>query len=89
MLDILALTETSGNADTGFLTNVEIVGYENFPTATKTSKGGTAIYVNKNYVTIERSDLNINNAEFELTWIEVKNKHSKNIMCECIQTSSL
>ena len=72
MLDILALTETSENADTGFLTNVEIAGYEKFHTATKTSKGGTAIYVNKNYVTIGRNDLNINNAESESTWIEIK-----------------
>ena len=67
--------------DTGFLTNVEIAGYEKFHTATKTSKGRTAIYVNKNYVTIERNDLNINNAEFESTWIEIKNKNSKNIIC--------
>ena len=80
MLDILALTETSENAETGFLTNVEIAGYEKFHTATKTSKGGNAIYVNKNYVTIERNDFNINNAEFESTWIEMKNKNSKNIM---------
>ena len=88
MLDILALTETSENADTAFFTNVEIAGYEKFHTATKTSKGGTTIYVNKNYVTIEHNDLNINNAEFESTWIEIKNKNNKN-MCVCVYTDIL
>ena len=80
MMDILALTETSEKEDTGFLINVEIAGYEKFHTASKTTKGGTAIYVNKNYNTIERNGLNANNAEFESTWIEIKNKNSKNIM---------
>ena len=80
MMGILTLTETSEKEDTGFLINVEIAGYEKFHTASKTGKGGTAIYVNKNYNTIERNDLNANNAEFESTWIEIKNKNSKNIM---------
>ena len=35
--------------------------------------------VNKNYDTTEHNDLNVNNAEFESTWIEIKNKNSKNI----------
>ena len=43
------------------------------------SKGGTAIYVNKYFDSIERSDLNINSLECESTWIEIKNKRSKNI----------
>ena len=80
VIDILALTETSEKEETGFLINVEIAGYEKFHTASKTSKGGTAIYVNKNYDTTERNDLNVNNAEFESTRIEIKNKNSKNIM---------
>ena len=79
-MDILALTEISEKEDTGFLINVEIAGYEKFHTASKTAKGGTAIYVNKNYNTIGRNDLNENNAELESTWIEIKNKNSKNIV---------
>ena len=43
MLDILALTYTSEKEDTGFLKNVEIVGHEKYHTASKSSKGGTAI----------------------------------------------
>ena len=81
MMDILALTETSEKEDTGFSINVEIAEYEKFHTASKTAKGGTAIYVNKNYNTIEHNDLNANNAEFESTWTEIKNKNSKNIIC--------
>ena len=33
------------------------------------------------YHTVERCDLNINDTEFETTWIEIKNKNSKNIVC--------
>ena len=31
--------------------------------------------------TLERCDLNISNIEFETTWIEIKTKNSKNIVC--------
>ena len=48
----------------------------------KHQKEVTAIYVNKTFDTVERRDLNLNlnNAEFETTWIEIKTKNSKNIM---------
>ena len=66
-MDILAITETSEKEDTGFLSNVEMEGYEKYHTASKTAKGGTAIYVSENYDKIERCDLNIRNLEFETT----------------------
>ena len=47
----------------------------------KVMKGGTAIYVNKDFDTISRTEFNIDNVEFESTWIEIKNKNSKNIVC--------
>ena len=83
-LDILAITETSEQEKVGFLHNVEIKGYKIFHTASKTSKGGTAVYVNENVNSIERIDLNILHDEFEGKWVEIKNKHSKNIICGCI-----
>ena len=79
-MDILAITETSEKEDIGFLHNIEIKGYENYHTPTKTSRGA-AIYVNNMFETLERCELNINNIEFEATWIEIKNKNSKNIIC--------
>ena len=48
---------------------MEIEGYGKYHTASKSSKGGTAIYVKNNFDTIERCD--INNVEFETTWIEI------------------
>ena len=47
-LDIIAITETSEKDETGFLTNVEIEGYDLYHTPTLSAKGGSAIYVNKN-----------------------------------------
>ena len=83
-LDILAITETSEQEKVWFLQNVEIKGYKIFHTASKTSKGGTAVYVDENVNSIERIDLNILHDEFEGAWVEIKNKHSKNIICACI-----
>ena len=73
-VDILSITENSEKEDTGFLINIEIEGYDIYHTSTKTSKGRTAIYVNKRYHSIERCDLNIKNVEFETTWVEIENK---------------
>ena len=75
-MDILAITETSEKEDTGFLNNVEMEGYDIYHTSTKTSKGGTAIYVNKRYDSLERYDQH-KNVEFETTWIEIKNKKAR------------
>ena len=68
----------------GFLTNVELECYGLFHTPSKISKGGTAVYVNKSYDSLERNDVKINTDEFESTWIEIKNKKSKNILVRCI-----
>ena len=70
----LAITETSEKEEFGFLTNVELEGYELFHTPSKISKGGTAVYVNKSLDSLERNDININTDEFESTWVEIKNK---------------
>ena len=83
-LDELAITETSEKEEIGFLTNGELEGYELFHTPSKISKGGTAVYVNKSFDSLERNDIKINTDEFESTWVEIKNKKSKNILVGCI-----
>ena len=80
----MALTETSEKEDASFLSNIEIEGYVSFHTATQTSKGGTIVYVNKDFDSIRRNDLEVIDKEFESMWIEIKNKHSKNIVVGCI-----
>ena len=67
----MIITETSEKEDIGFLNNVEIEGHEIYHTASKSSKGGTAIYVNKNFDTTACSELNVNNVEYESMWIEI------------------
>ena len=67
-MDIIAITE----------------GYENYNTPSYSSKGGTAIYVNKKFNIIERKDLNAQNEDNESVWVEIKNKFSKNIVTGCI-----
>ena len=83
-IDLLALIETSEKEDIRFIGNVEMDGYQEFHTASKSSKRGTAIYVNKYFDSIERSNLNINSLEYESTWIEIQNKRSKNMVIASI-----
>ena len=47
-------------------------------------KGGVAIYAKDKLNSLERADLKIQDIDFESTWIEIKNKTSKNIICGCI-----
>ena len=83
-LDVIAITETSEKEEFGFLTNVEMEGYELFHTPSKISKVGTAVYVNNCFDSLVRNDINIISDEFESTWVEIKNKKSKNILVGCI-----
>ena len=59
-------------------------GYELFHTPSKISKGGTAVYVNNCFDSLVRNDIKINTDEFGSTWVEIKNKKSKNILVGCI-----
>ena len=82
--DVLALTETSEKDNAGFLSNVELDDFVMFHTASNSSKGGTAIYASKNFDMIDRLEINSNSPEYESTWIEIKNKRSKNIVIASI-----
>ena len=58
--------------------------YDSYFTPSNSSGGGTGIYVNNAFDSIERTDLNVQHDDFESSWIEIKNKWSKNIICGCI-----
>ena len=84
-MDVIAITETSEQVNDGFLSNVDIEGYKPpFSVATKSAKGGVALYVNKDYNSFERIDLKVQNDLVEAVWIEIKNSKSKNIVCGCV-----
>ena len=55
-----------------------------FPTASNINKGGTAIYIDRNFDSFERVDLKIQDDNYESTWCEIKNTNSKNIVTGCI-----
>ena len=78
-MDIIALTETSLKNNENFKSNIDIEGYETYCTPSYSSKGGTAIYVNKKFNNIERKDLKALNEDYESVWVEIKNKFSKNV----------
>ena len=86
-MDIIAISETSGKEDFGFLPNVEIEGYGNYHTAS--SRGGGAIYVNKGFNSMERFDLKINNVEFESSLIEIINKNIVKILLLAAYTDNI
>ena len=73
--DIINITETSQSTVKKFKTNINVEGYESYFTPSKTLKGGTGIYVKRNFDNILREDLNISTQNrFESTWIEIRNK---------------
>ena len=83
--DVVAISETSESNDNSFIANVSMDNYKRpFSTPTNSTKGGVALYVNKNYDSFERLDLRVQNDLFETVWVEIKNKDSKNIVCGCI-----
>ena len=82
--DVINITETSQNILGDFKTNISIEGYDPYFTPSNSSKGGTGIYIKNIFDAIERTDLKIMTDDYEATWIEIKNKKSKNIVCGCI-----
>ena len=80
-IDIVALTETSEDSVNSFISNVSVDDYSLFSTPTNSSKGGVCLYVNSEFDAFERSDLKVQNDLFEMVWIEIKNKNSKNVLC--------
>ena len=83
-IDIVALTETSEDSVISFISNVSVDDYSLFSTPTNSSKGGVCLYVNSEFDAFERSDLKVQNDLFEMVWIEIKNKNSKNVLCGCV-----
>ena len=85
ILLLLLKLHISGNF---FTTNVNLTGFKEFYTPSNSSKGGAALYVKEIYEAFERKDLKSQNDYFESVWIEVKNKHKKNMWLH-LQTSKL
>ena len=81
-MDIIAITETSQKKHQNFKSNIDIEGYETYLTPSNSNKGGTALYVNNKFNTIERKDLNTQHHDYESVWVEIKQKFSKNVVKE-------
>ena len=76
-------TRTSSDDDV-LPNNAKLTGYnEPFVSNTLTSKGGVAIFAKTPSAT-ERTDLKIQDVEFEGIWIEIPNSRSKNTIVGCL-----
>ena len=85
-LDIIGITETSELKDISFTSNVSLDGYKLFHTPTNSSKGGCCIYINEQFDSFERIELNAQNDQFQSTWAEIKNKKVRILLLEvCIE----
>ena len=80
----ICITETSQRENDEFKRNINLDNFHPVSTGTKTTRGGTAIYVKSTHHTIERNDLKICNKEYESTWIEILNQKCKNVVIGCI-----
>ena len=57
---------------------------KSFSISSNSNKGGSTIDTKSDLDTVERTDLNTTNDEYESIWIEINNKKSKNIVCGSI-----
>ena len=83
-VDVIAISETSEHDKHSFISNIEMEGYVPYSTPTLSLKGGTALFVNKDFDAFQRTDIKVKNKLFEGVWVEIKNKKSKNIVCGCV-----
>ena len=81
--DIIGLSETKEQCEKGFLSNVNLAGYNIHSQPTKSSNGGVAMYVKSSLNYKIREDLSVTKAEFEMICIEILNRASKNTLCFC------
>ena len=83
--DIIAFTETSEKySNKGFISNVNINGYELFSVGSKSKCGGAALYLKRSVNSFMRPDLSVCTDKFEAVWAEIKNQKSKNVLCASI-----
>ena len=61
----------------------DLDGFDFYKQPSKSRKGGVVLYINNKLDHFERDDLKIQTIEFETVWVELINKHKKNILCCC------
>ena len=75
--DVVGTSETKQKTGMGFLVNVDINNYFMYTQPSKLASGGVAIYVNDRLDHSRVEDMCIATDEFEVLWIEIKNKKGK------------
>ena len=68
--DIFGLPETKEQCEKGFLSNINLAGYNIHSQPTKSSNGGVAMYVRSSLNYKVREDLSVTKVEFEIICIE-------------------
>ena len=63
--------------------NNALRGYNLYSQPSRSAAGGVALYTNKSLNAVKRTDLSVNDEEFETVWVEIKNIKSKSILCCC------
>ena len=81
--DLIRITETKQQIGKDFLVNVDVNDYFMYTQPSKLASGGVAIFVKDNLGHSRIDDMCITNNEFEVLWIEIKNRKGKNFLCEC------
>ena len=82
--DVIGISETKGQIDNEFISNVELRGYAMYSQPSKSLCDGCAIYVNSQLDHQVRNDLSVLKEEYETIWVEISNKKDKNLLCCCL-----
>ena len=81
--NLIGITETKQQIGKDFLVNVDVNDFFMYTQPSKLASGGVAIYVKDNLDHSRIDNMCITNNEFEVLWIEIKNRKGKNFLCGC------
>ena len=82
--DVIGITEMKQQIGKEFISNVNINNYLMYTQPSKSSADGVAIYINNKFDHVKWDDLSILHDDFELVWVEIKNKKGTNFLCGCM-----
>ena len=82
--DLIGTSETKEQFDKGFLSNVDIPGYNIHSQPTNSSAGGVALYIKSTLDYKIREDICMKKDEFEIICLKYLSKKDKNTLCCCV-----
>ena len=84
VFSLIGISETKLKLDKEQTSNIGMEGYYFISQPTITNAGGLGFYSNKNITSSKRDQFSTSKQDYEGLWVDVENKHQRNIVCGII-----